>query len=468
MDILKTMPASVCPPTESRTDARQQVRAARSAVPAGSQGKVAYIVSRFPKLTETFVLFEILAVLEAGIDVEVFPLLQARNTSTHPEAGSVWKKAWELMRRPASAPVMHAEVEQVLDRVHLAPLISWHVLAAQLWFLRTRPITYLSTLWSLFRATWGSANYCLGGLILFPKAAYLARRLPTRGVTHVHAHFANHATTVAYVVRRLSGIPFSFTAHGSDIQVDQHMLAEKVSEASYVLTISEYNRRFLLETCDPQHASRIQVLRCGVDTRVFQHNRKPVDGDEKIFRVVCVGTLYPVKGQAVLLRACKQLLDEGVPVECQLVGDGPDREMLVALAQELEVDGAVKFLGQQPRSQVATLLRDADVLVAPSVPTKCGRREGIPVVLMEAMASGIPVVASNISGIPELVKHGQTGLLVEPDDAGGLADSIRQLAKDDDLRSRLSRSGRLLVEQEYDLRVNAATVADYFAHGGPA
>jgi glycosyltransferase involved in cell wall biosynthesis len=185
--------------------------------------------------------------------------------------------------------------------------------------------------------------------------------------------------------------------------------------------------------------------------------------------VICVGTLHEVKGQAYLVDACRLLAEEGVPVACTLVGDGQDRSALQRQIAAAGLEGRVTLLGRRTRAEVAELVLSADVLVAPSVPTARGKREGIPVALMEGMSGGVPVVASDISGIPELVEHEATGLLVPPRDARAIADALRRLHDDSSLRRRLGLAGREKVVREFDVRKSAAALARHFrAHARQA
>lgn len=438
------------------------VAAARSPAAASGRRKVAYVVSRFPKLTETFVLFEMSAVEKLGVDVEVYPLLRARNTAVHPEGASLLKKFLELWKRPDSSATMHPTAEPFVDRAHYTPLLSLPILWAQWCMLFARPLRYLRALSALVRANIGSANYLLGGLAVFPKAVYFARRMKTSGVTHVHAHFANHPAAVAYVIHTLTDIPYSFTAHGADLQVDQHMLKEKVGAADSVVTISNDNKKFIIRRCGAACRKRIHVIRCGVDTGVFRMSDAQRNETSSALTVVCTGTLYEVKGHAYLIEACRLLDTQGVDFVCHLIGDGPLREQLVRQVEEAGLAGKVVFRGQLTREQIAEQLAESDVLVTPSVPTQCGRREGIPVVLMEAMATGLPVVASAISGIPELVANGRNGLLVPPRDSEAIARALLRLRDDRNLRNRLGRSARQTVRAEYDQQTNAERLCKLF------
>jgi glycosyltransferase involved in cell wall biosynthesis len=245
------------------------------------------------------------------------------------------------------------------------------------------------------------------------------------------------------------------------------MLCEKVSEAAYVTPISEYNRKMILEECDDKHADKVTVVHCGVDTEVFKMRteRTPFERGENPFMILCIGTLHEVKGQIYLIEACQKLHARGADFICHFVGDGPDEGSLARAVESAGLSSKVRFHGRLTRNEIAQLLLDADVLVTPSVPTSDGRREGIPVVLMEAMSSGVPVIASNISGIPELVEDQVTGLLVPPRDPSSLAVVLERYLRDHNLRRRLGQAGREKVVAEFDLYKNAARLAQYFKKG---
>jgi glycosyltransferase involved in cell wall biosynthesis len=332
--------------------------------------------------------------------------------------------------------------------------------AGQLHWLRRRPRAYLGALRDVLAGTWGSANFFVGALGCFPKVAQAARLMEADGVSHVHCHFANHPAVAGLVIHRLAGIPYSFTAHGSDLHVERRMLARKVAEAAFVTTVSHDNRRLILAECGGRYADKVHVVRAGVDTRLFAP-RPPRDGGGPL-RILCVGTLHEVKGQAQLVEACRLLTEAGLDLRCRLVGHGPDRALLARRIAAAGLAGRVVLVGPRTRPQVAAELRATDVLVAPSVPTRRGKREGIPVVLMEAMSSGVPVVASALSGIPELVEDGVGGLLVPAGDAQALAGALRRLHGDPALAARLGRAGRARVEREFDLDRSAAELARRF------
>jgi glycosyltransferase involved in cell wall biosynthesis len=428
------------------------------------QLKVAYIMSRFPKLTETFILTEMLALEQDGVQVEIFPLLRERDTRIHEEGAPGWKKIVELMFPSRSKPMMHPEAAAQVQRAHFQPFISWRIVQAHIRYLARQPRTYLNTLWTLVRANGGSFNFLIGALAIFPKTVYFAHVMATDGITHVHAHFANHPAAAAFVIHRMTGLPYSFTAHGADLQVDQHMLREKVTDAAFVVAISEYNREFILNLCGDRFRDKTIVIHCGVDIELFSPNlaRDGHGQPGRSFKILCIGTMYEVKGHTYLIEACRLLQERGIDLECDFIGDGPDLTTLTQQVMDGRLENRVHFQGRRTRQEIVEFLGNADVLVVPSVPTREGRREGIPVVLMEAMASGVPVIASDISGIPELVEHGKSGLLVPPRNAQVLANNLEALWKDPVERGRLADAGRAKVMEEFNLDKNASELTRHF------
>lgn len=404
--------------------------------------RVAYVMSRFPKLTETFVLDEMIAVERHGAEVELFPLLRER------------------------ADRVHAEALPWIPRAHYLPFLSPAIVASNVRTLVRRPRRYLGAAAAMLHGTARSWNFLLGGIGIFPKVVHAAREMERLGVRHVHCHFANHPALAGFLVHRLTGIPFSFTAHGSDLNVDRTMLPQKVREAAFSVTISETNRRLIEATCGGP-VPNLVVVHVGIDGRRFvPHERNEVAaGPARPPRILCIGTLHEVKGQRHLIAAARILAERGVAFELAFVGDGPDRAELERLAADVPAVGRVTFLGQQTRDEVVDLLADADVLVAPSVPTASGKREGLPVVLIEAMASGVAVVASHLSGIPELVEDGVTGLTVAPGDEAGLAAAIASLLADPARRAALAAAGRRRVEEDFDLDRNAERLVSMFVAG---
>lgn len=404
--------------------------------------RVAYLMSRFPKLTETFVLYEMLALEDRGVQVEVFPLIRQPEETRHPEAG-------RLMRR-----------------AHYHPFLSLGALGATWHFLRRDPARLLRVGWEVLSGTWGSANFFVGALGILPKTIFFAREAERLGVQHVHAHFANHPSLAAFIVGRLTGIPYSFTAHGSDLHVERRMLEPKVRTAAFVVTVSSYNKDLIVEECGEDVRHKIRIIHCGVDPEAFSPAYRPDKGEGRALRVVCVASLEEVKGHRFLIEACRRLEDRGVSVECDLVGTGALHRTLTAQVEEAGLRDRIRFHGGLPRPEVARMLKRAHVAVLASHPTPSGKREGIPVALMEAMATGLPVVASAVSGIPELIQHEGSGILVPPGDPEALADALARLASDDDLRQWLGSAGRHKVMREFNLHTGAGRMVEQILAGG--
>jgi glycosyltransferase involved in cell wall biosynthesis len=399
--------------------------------------RVAYVMSRFPKLTETFVLDEILELERNGVTVEVFPLWRER------------------------ADVIHDEARPVVERAHFTPTLDLSILIDNLRCLLNSPSLYLRTLATLVRANVRSARFLTAALAIFPKACSFALRMKALGVQHVHAHFASHPAAAAFIVGRIGGIPWSFTAHGSDLHREQAMLREKVEEARFVVAISEFNRRFILERLGQAFAAKIEVIHCGVDPKRYEHTRTHSEALE----IACIGTLHAVKGQRFLLDACAELSRQGVEWRCHLIGDGPDRKSLEAQADALGLGDRVLFHGSCEREVVRSLLAEMDVVAAPSVPTRDGRREGIPVVLMEAAACGLPLIASRLSGIPELVVDQICGLLVEPGDVEGLSAALIRIAAEPETRERLGAAARERMRADFSLGRNVERLREQIFAG---
>lgn len=398
--------------------------------------KIAYVMSRFPKITETFVLYEMVALMKRDVDVEIYPLMREHTT------------------------VMHPEAIPLVEKAKFTPHISFPILLSNLRSIVKQPKTYFRTLFTALRATWGSRRYFTGVIAFFAKSIYMADLMESDGITHIHAHFASFPTASAYIINQMTNIPYSFTAHGSDLHRDKHMLCEKIDSAKFVVAISQYNREAMLEYCNKNNADKVRILHCGVDIDSF----RPLDNTdtEKPITLVCTGTLHEVKGQTYLIQACKNLKEMGIHFECHFLGDGPDEAMLQAQVTEFDLENEIIFHGRVPRSEVIETLSQADIVVTPSVPTSDGRREGIPVALMEAMAFAVPVVASDLSGIPELVKHNVSGILVPPRNVEAITNALLELAQNNQMRQKFGRNGRERIINDFNLHENARTLSDLF------
>ncbi len=317
--------------------------------------------------------------------------------------------------------------------------------------LSRKPRVTLRLLWWIVSKTFAHPTLFFKSLAIFPMACEWAERLPAAGIAHVHAHFATHAATLAAIVSELTGIPYSLTAHAHAIFVDRALLRRKVRGAAFVRTISEFNRRFL-ETLYPAEArGKVRVVRVGA---VAQEPARGNDGT-----VVYIGSLKPHKGLSVLLEAL-QLID-GVP--CEIVGEGPLHGHVLRVIREHGLD--VRLC---PPSETREALRGAAVVVQPSVIAPDGQMDGIPIPLIDAMAAGKPVIASAISGIPELVTDGESGLLVDPANPRMLASAIERVLADSVLRARISARAKEKVARLHDADACARQLIALFDEHNPA
>jgi colanic acid/amylovoran biosynthesis glycosyltransferase len=398
--------------------------------------RIAYIVSGFPNIYETFILYDILAMEKLGVAVELYPL------------------------RRQYSQVIHPEAERWLELAHYHSFLSLNVLRAQWHFIRRNPLGYLKLVAEICRGTWGSANFFLGAVAIFPKSVLFARMMSTQGITHVHAHFANHPAVAALIIHRLTGIPFSFTARGSDVQVDRRMLKEKVGAAQFVITVSGDNKQIIVDECSPSVSKKIHVIYGGVDVdRLSPHFTSRTAGPLKI---LCVARLEEVKGHTYLVEACRILRERGVAFECRLVGEGPLFKQIEMQIKQTGLGKEIQLVGPVSYQEVIKEMARADVVVLQTAPTAQGDREGIPNVLKEAMACGLPVVACGVGGIPELVDHERTGILVALKNPDALADALQRLYEDSALRTRLGRAGREKIVREFNLKSSTTKRAQLF------
>lgn len=400
-----------------------------------------YIMSRYPTLTETFVLDEMLELERRGVRITVFPLLREHLAEPHPQHASL------------GAEVIYT------------PFLSVPIMRANLRMLVRRPWRSLTTLLRAVIGVAPSLNLGIGAAGIYLKTVYFADQAERRGITHLHAHFCTHPTMAAWIIRRLTGIRYSFTAHGSDLHVDQTMLAEKLRRAELGIMISRYNLEFAVARLGAWARQHLTVIHCGIDIDALAPT--PVD-DSGPLRILCVASLREVKGHRHLLQACRLLGERGIDWTLTLVGDGPERVAIETLASQLQIGGRLRLLGARARPEVLQQLHRARVVALTSVQDRQGRREGIPVSLMEAMALERPVVSSDLSGIPELVRHRDTGLLATPGDPRDIADQLAWIADHPGEAHAIARRGRRLVASEFGLKANAGMLLEAIGAGRPS
>jgi glycosyltransferase involved in cell wall biosynthesis len=292
----------------------------------------------------------------------------------------------------------------------------------------------------------------------------MADEVKKKGITHIHAHYATHPALVAWLISQLTGITYSVTVHAHDIFVEKPMLATKLHDSVFISAISEFNRNYLADMFGPWVNEKTEIVRCGIEPSYYQHARQNGNGKSNQLDIISVGSLQPYKGHIYLVQACAELVRRGVPFQCRIVGGGDLKPMLERAIQESNLERHVELLGPHTQDEVSQFLRTANCYVQPSVVTHTGKMEGIPVALMEAMASGIPVVATAISGVPELVRPGETGWLVPPEDVHALADALSEIHANPAEAARRADLGQKWVVEEFELSSNVRKLASLFDH----
>jgi glycosyltransferase involved in cell wall biosynthesis len=398
--------------------------------------RIAYVIPAFPPApSQPFVVNEMVEVQEAGNTVLILPLYAGR--------GGVRHGTFDRLRPAAVFP---------------PALIGPRVLGGALLALVTRPRSVLRTLLALHRAA-GRNPYAHAKLLaVTPKGLAAGRWLRRLRVDRLHAHFANQTADCAAIAAGVSGIPFSFTAHAYDVyssaaRFRNDTLACKLARATQAFAVSTYAANRLRALLPAGARGRVHTAYVGIPLELFRATPPPPrDGP---FRLLAVARFAETKGLDTLIDACARLRDARADFRLRLLGDGPLRGQLAARVAELRLGALVSIGDPIPQEAVAREMQACHAFVLPCRPDPFGDMDGIPTVFMEALASGRPVVSSPISGIPELVRDGESGLLVAPDDASALADAIARLIDDEELCVRLGRQGRALVERQHDQRLNA-------------
>ncbi len=395
--------------------------------------KVGYVLRIFPKTSETFIIQEMLQLEAMGGEVQIFTLSPRRGHSvSHPELN--------LLR----AQVTHLQNDWLSHPKCLLSNPLGYIKALRMFLLPPR-----------------------GGLLQpFRRASAMAVTLRAKGITHIHAHFAGESTIVAMFASILTGVPFSFTIHAHDLFVSPRFLKEKVENAEFVVTISEFNRRYLASLLgeNPESLKKVHVIHQGIRIGDFvglRHAQAQSAADLPI--LLTVARLVPKKGHRYVLEAMSLLKERGIETRWIVVGDGPEREKLLLLSRELGLEDAVEFMGEVDSEKVKELLSVATIFVLPCVIEENGNMDGIPVAIMEAMAAGVPVISTAVSGIPELINDGKSGILVDPQDSALLADAIQRLLGNGNYREILGNMAQEYVKGAFDVAKSVSHLAQLFA-----
>ena len=388
---------------------------------------VAYVIGTYPLLTTTFIDREIAMLRELGVNVVVVSLRRPHG---------------RLSREQTEA---NGHVRYVLP---VAPLA---LVLAQLRFGFTRPLVYFRTLSYLLTRPHPTVKARLKTILHFGEGVQVADLLrQTPRNNPIHAHFVDRAATVALVAGRLLGRPYSVTAHANDIYVDPVMLPEKIVEATFVATCTGYNAAHLAGV-SPDAAASITCIHHGLDVNRYL---PAIESAADQPAILAVGQLREKKGFTYLVAACAELRERGHEFVCDIVGEGPFRPELEAQIREFQLEDIISLRGALDHQSVIDHYRAASIFALPCVTAADGDRDGIPNVILEAMAMELPVVSTRHSGIPEAVDDDISGLLVPQRDAAALADAIERLLGDSGLRRRMGRAGRQIVVSRFDVATN--------------
>jgi len=396
---------------------------------------IGYFASEYPSISHTFIRREIAALRARGLEIATY----------------------SIRRPPREAPLGERDRREEERTHYLQPPTLAGTLGAHRRELLRSPARYLEALGIALRNRPPGARAALWALFYFAEGALLADALRAGGIRHLHVHFAHAAGDVARIACVLSGIPWSLMLHGTaDYEYPAVLtLADKLRAASFTVCGSYFVRAQALRTIPAELWERVDVVRCGVDTA-----RPPAAANGSPLRLVCVARLSSEKGLPGLLLALARLPDSAPTLRVTLVGDGPLRAALEAEAHAAGQGDSLEFLGARSEDEVMRVLASADLFALPSL------MEGLPVVLLEAMSFGLPVVAPQVAGVPELVTHERDGLLFHPSDWDGLAAQLQRLVGDRELRARLGAAARSRVAREFAIeRVIEPLWKRFTAHG---
>ncbi|MCG9751224.1 glycosyltransferase [Vibrio brasiliensis] len=389
---------------------------------------VAYIVKRYPRYSETFIVNEILAHEKAGLEVHIFALLPPQDSHFQDIIAKV------------RAPVTYLPAKA--DR------------ASTFWERQKKAARWYPETWQVL------GRYPNASVREILQALELSLHIGRMQITHLHAHFATTSTTVAQIASAITGVPFSFTAHAKDIfhqDNDFAALATKFEQAKRAITVSDFNYHYLTQELSVNREKVVKIYN-GLDLDQF-----PYCSPEQREPMICaIGRLVEKKGFCDLIKACQHLKLQGINFQCEIIGDGDLKHELQQQINDLELKDIVTLKGSLPQQEIKQHLRQAAVFAAPCVVGEDGNRDGLPTVLLESMALGTPCVSTDVTGIPEVILDGQTGLMVEQRNPKSLAGALERLLNQTQLRVSLSQQARLLIESQFNIHTNAKKIRAQF------
>ena len=400
--------------------------------------RLGIVVTEFPKTTETFILRDVMQFAREGHEIRLYHMSRYRkHDKVHDFARPIlgWARSFGFL----------------FDR---------RVLGATGRALLRKPLTIIRIKWDLLRGFWSHPVTLAKSLILIPKCLAVAEDLTAWGADHLHGEFASHPATCCWIVGRLTGLPYSVSCRAHDIFITQAMLDRKLGEAAFIRTITNYNVTFLRDRVPSLADRTMHVIHSSLDPEQVPALDPTPPGP---FQVLYVGSLEVRKGIEFLFQALHAVNGELGDWRCRLVGRGPHEKTLRELVRTRGLQDRVEFLGPQPHEEVGRRYAQAHVVVTPSIIGPGGRTEGIPNVVIETLAHQRPVITTRVSGIPELVEHGVTGFLVEPEDSAAIADCLLRVQAEPDAAHAMARRGRQRVVKEFNVVINAHRQLELFA-----
>lgn len=393
--------------------------------------KIAYLVSKYPAISHTFILQEVQALRKRGHDIATFSVRKADSCDVIDEV---------------------AAAEARLTK-NLLPADPARYLIAFLWALTTRPTRSLSALGRALGSWDVSPWQRMMWFLYYLEALVLARCLVADRCAHLHCHFGNNGSNTGWLAAHIAGVPFSLTLHGIDIdEPERFRLPQKIAEAKFTVCISKFGKARMMHLTPPKYWAKIRVVRCGLPAPQLSQIHPITDQN----RLLCVARLSREKGHLILLDALKQLHDDGISFTCTLVGDGPVRATLEARVAALKLADQVHFRGALAPAAVAACYEASDAVVLASF------GEGIPLVLMEALAHGRPVVATRVGGISELVEHGENGYLCAAGNARDLAGALAALLRRPERAQELGTAAVRTIAERFNIDVSAEKLSALF------
>lgn len=408
---------------------------------ATRQPVLAYILKGYPRISETFISNEILLLEQLGFRLRLFPMRQPRESFSHDSVQDI------------QAQVSYLPTELLLDFHRL--------IGPNIFLAGKRPKRYRQAL------SMAGTRFLRTGKIATLKhllqAGYMTNRflLQEPEISHLHGHFAHSPTSVTMFASILSGLPYSFTAHAKDIYTSNpQQLREKIERARFVVTCTNHNLEYLRNLAG-NTATPLHCVYHGIDLDLFQHSEERPK-TTKPYRILTVARMTEKKGLPTIFQALAMLKEKKISFQHTLIGDGDDREKMLALVDRLQLTENCRWLGTQTHEEVLKQFRSSDLFVLGCEIAKSGDRDGIPNVLVESLAMGVPALSTTVSAIPEILQHKQTGYTVPPSDPQAMAEAMIQLLQDKELRGSVITRGKALVAEKFNNKQLARHLANIF------